>query len=260
MTDVAAAGNRAAWRGRMGAEPVAARPSLDARRALQLVLAAIWLLDGVLQYQGFMFTKGFSQMLAGTANGNPAVIAKPITWDATLIEHHMVLLNTVFATIQLLLGLGIAFRPTARAALAASMVYMFAAITAGGGMAGMGGMPKLHVPTLAFLFALILIGYTIWDLDQLSGLLRGFVAAAAGVASPALVGASAGAFGTEAVAGSGAGGLAAGSPAGSGGTGHGRTAGGDRIGALSILDSPEIVVGCRIAMGVSMALLLILMF
>jgi hypothetical protein len=36
MTDVAVAGNRTAWRGRLGTEPVAARPSLDARRALQL--------------------------------------------------------------------------------------------------------------------------------------------------------------------------------------------------------------------------------
>ena len=29
------------------------------------------------------------------------------------------------------------------------------------------------VPTLAFVFALILVGYTIWDLDQLSGIRRG---------------------------------------------------------------------------------------
>jgi hypothetical protein len=41
------------------------------RRVLQLALAFIWLLDGVLQYQPFMFTNGFSQMLCGTAAGNP---------------------------------------------------------------------------------------------------------------------------------------------------------------------------------------------
>ena len=75
MTDIAVAGNRTVWRGRLGAVPVAARPSMDARRLPQLVLAVIWLLDGVLQYQGFMFTKGFNQMLAGTADGNPAVLS-----------------------------------------------------------------------------------------------------------------------------------------------------------------------------------------
>ena len=71
----------------------------------------MWLLDAVLQYQSFMFTKAFGQMLAGTAAGNPAVIASPITWDARLVEHHPILLNTAFATIQLLIGLGIAWRP-----------------------------------------------------------------------------------------------------------------------------------------------------
>ena len=73
----------AAPRGGAGWAPrPAGGESPDARRALQLVLAGLWLLDGVLQYQPFMYTKGFTQMLAGTADGNPAVIARPITWDA----------------------------------------------------------------------------------------------------------------------------------------------------------------------------------
>ena len=74
----------------------------------------------------------------------------------------------------------------------AAMVYMFARDHGArrgrrrmGGMGGMSGMSTLRVPTLAFLFALILIGYTVWDLDQLSSLRRGLAAAA----SPALVGA-----------------------------------------------------------------------
>ena len=78
----------------------------------------MWLLDGVLQYQSFMFSKAFSQMLAGTASGNNGVIAAPITWDATVVAHHAVLLDAMFATVQLLLGIGIAWRPTVRLALA----------------------------------------------------------------------------------------------------------------------------------------------
>jgi hypothetical protein len=42
-----------------------------ARRALQLALAALWLLDAVPQYQTFMFSEGFPRMLAATAAGNP---------------------------------------------------------------------------------------------------------------------------------------------------------------------------------------------
>jgi Domain of unknown function (DUF5134) len=58
---------------------------------------------------------------------------------------------------------------------AAAMLYMFMAFTApathgSGGMAGaMSGMGTLQLPFLAFVFALLLIGYSIWDLDQLSG-------------------------------------------------------------------------------------------
>ena len=44
----------------------------------------------------------------------------------------------------------------------------------------MSGMSTLHVPTLAVLFAIVLIGYTVWDLDQLSGLRRGLVVTVAG--------------------------------------------------------------------------------
>ena len=144
----------------------------------------------------------------------------------------------------------------------AAMVYMFAAITApagGGGMGGMSGMSTLRVPTLAFVFALTLVGYTIWDLDQLSGLRHGLAVAVAGAATPALAGARAGTAGAEAMAGSGADGTVAGPPATSGEAGRSGTVGGGRSAAMAVLDSPGTVVGCRIAMGVTMALMLILM-
>lgn len=44
-------------------------------------------------------------MLSGSASGNPSIIAGPITWQASLLNTHLVLMNTIFATIQLLLGL-----------------------------------------------------------------------------------------------------------------------------------------------------------
>ncbi|HEX3956493.1 MAG TPA: DUF5134 domain-containing protein [Trebonia sp.] len=150
----------------------------------------------------------------------------------------------------------------------AAMVYMYLAVTesaAGGGsgmggMGGMGGMSTLSVPTLALVFVLILVGYTTWDLDQLSGFRHGVAAMAAGVAGPVLAGTPAGTAGTPAVAGAGAvRGVAAGSPAGSGGAGNDGTAGRGRSGPMAVLDSPGTVVGCRIAMGVTMALMLIIM-
>jgi len=167
MSDVAVAGTRTAWRGRLGTEALAARRPTDTRRALQLGLAAIWLLDGVLQYQGFMFTKGFNQMLAGTAAGNPAVIAKPITWDANLIDHHMVLLNAIFATIQLLIGLGIAFRPTVRLALAASIAWALGVWWFGEGLGGVlngAASPLNGAPGAVIIYALLAV--LLWPADR----------------------------------------------------------------------------------------------
>jgi hypothetical protein len=162
-----AAGGRTAMRGRLGTEAPPAAARLDARRALQLGLAAIWLLDGVLQYQSFMYTKAFGQMLAGTAQGNPSVIARPITWDATLVEHHLVLLNTIFATIQLLLGLGIAFRPTVRIALAASIAWAIGVWWFGEGLGGIldgGASPLNGAPGAVIIYALIAV--LLWPADR----------------------------------------------------------------------------------------------
>jgi hypothetical protein len=160
MSDVAVAGSRVAWRARLGTQTLAAEQPRDATRALQLALAGIWLLDGVLQYQPFMFTKAFGQMIAGTAAGNPAVIARPITWNATLVEHHAVLLNTLFATIQLLLGLGIAFRPTVRIALAASVAWSLGVWWFGEGLGGMlagTASPVNGAPGAVILYALLAV-------------------------------------------------------------------------------------------------------
>ena len=111
-------------------------PGTDARRVLQLILAGIWLLDGMLQYQPSMYTTMFGQMIGGTAAGNPGVVARPIMWDAALVGDHLVLLNSVFAAVQLLLGLGIAYRRTVRVALAASIAWSLGVWWFGEGLGG----------------------------------------------------------------------------------------------------------------------------
>ena len=122
------------------ARPAAAheRPAaLDPRRKLQLALAGIWLLDAMLQFQPVMFGHGFGQMLVGGAHGNPAIVARPVSWSAAFIDHHVAALNAIFAVIQLLLGLGIAWRPTVRLALAASVAWALAVWWLGEGLGGL---------------------------------------------------------------------------------------------------------------------------
>ena len=103
----------------------------------------------------------------GTADGNPSVIARPITWDATLVEHHLVLLNTIFATIQLLIGLGIAFRPTVRVALAASIAWSLGVWWFGEGLGGVlngGASPLNGAPGAVIIYALLAV--LLWPADR----------------------------------------------------------------------------------------------
>ncbi|HXT88333.1 MAG TPA: hypothetical protein VN714_03650 [Trebonia sp.] len=165
MSDVVL--GRAALPGQLDAGGRPAVASLDPRRALQLGLAAVWLLDGVLQFQPFMYTKAFPQMLAASAAGNPSVLARPIIWDANLIQHHLVPLNTVFATVQLLLGLGIALRPTVRPALAASVAWSVAVWWLGEGFDGaLSGTanPVEGAPGAVILYALLAV--LLWPADR----------------------------------------------------------------------------------------------
>jgi hypothetical protein len=132
----------------------------DARRKLQLALAGIWLLDAILQFQAFMFSKGFAQMLAGTGPGNPGVIAGPISWSSRIIADHGVVTNALFATIQLLIALGIAFRPTIRLALGVSIAWSLGVWWLGEGLGGVlngAGSPVNGAPGAVILYALLAV-------------------------------------------------------------------------------------------------------
>jgi hypothetical protein len=167
MSEISATGVHPAWRSTLGTRAEVARGAPDIRRVLQLALAGIWLLDALLQYQSFMFSKGFSQMLAGTAPGNPRVVASPINWNATLIAHHGVLLNSIFATIQLLLAIGIAWRRTVRPALAASIVWALGVWWFGEGL-GMvltsSASPVNGAPGAVIIYALLAV--LLWPADR----------------------------------------------------------------------------------------------
>jgi hypothetical protein len=132
----------------------------DVRRSLQLGLAGIWLLDAILQFQTFMFSKGFAQMLAGTGPGNPAVIASPIHWASQIISEHGTVANAAFALIQLAIGLGIAWRPTVRLALAGSVVWAVAVWWFGEGLGGVlngTGSPANGAPGAVIIYALLAV-------------------------------------------------------------------------------------------------------
>ncbi len=94
------------------------------------------------------------------AQGNPAVVANPITWDARLVGHHLALINSAFATIQLLIALGIAWRPTVKAALAASIAWSLGVWWFGEGLGGvLSGTadPVSGAPGAVIIYALLAV-------------------------------------------------------------------------------------------------------
>ncbi len=154
----------------------------DARRLLQLALAAIWLIDGVLQLQPFMFTpgpNGFSGMLSGVADGNPHAVAQSITWNASIVYHHPGVTNGLFALIQILIGFGIAWRPTIKVALAGSIVWSLGVWWFGEGLGGVlhgNGTPVGGGPGAVLFYALLAV--LLWPAER-GGAHPAFVAARA---------------------------------------------------------------------------------
>jgi len=107
-----------------------------------------------------MFTKAFARMLDSSAAGNPAFVATPIRMSARLIAQHPTVTNAVFALVQLLLALGIGWRPTLRFALASSVVWSAAVWWLGEGLGGVlsgSASPVNGAPGPAILYALLAV-------------------------------------------------------------------------------------------------------
>jgi hypothetical protein len=131
------------------------------RRALQLGLGVMWLLDAALQFQPYMFTKAFPQeILAPVGPGNPGWVAGPVHWSAHLAATHVVGLNALFATVQLLIALGLFTRSTVRLALIGSVLWGLGVWWLGEGLGGLLAAPQspiMGAPGAALLYAVIAV-------------------------------------------------------------------------------------------------------
>jgi hypothetical protein len=123
------------------------------------VLGLLWLLDGGLQLQPFMWGTGFAtQVIAPAANGQPDLIARPIHWSAHLIAAHPLAWDLLFAATQLLIGLTLLIPRAARLGLAASLAWSLGVWIFGeglGGLAGGGATLLTGAPGASFLYGLL---------------------------------------------------------------------------------------------------------
>jgi hypothetical protein len=141
-------------------------------RTIQVLLGLIWLLDGALQFQPYMFSNNFlNQTIGSMAPGQPSVIGQPIVWIVSLFHPIHGFMNVLFALTQVAIGLGlIVSRRTVKPALILSFAWAFIVwwFGEGFGMLGMGmANPLTGAPGPAAVYALI--GLMVWPTGRPQG-------------------------------------------------------------------------------------------
>jgi hypothetical protein len=140
------------------------RDSAGPRRWLQIGMGAVWVLDAALQYQPYMFSRGFvTNIVDPASSGNPAAIAGSVAGAGRILLHDVVLFNAAFATVQLAIGLGLLWRRTVRAALAGTIGWGLAVWVLGEGLGGIltgSASPLTGAPGAAVLY--VLLAVLIW--------------------------------------------------------------------------------------------------
>ena len=151
--------------------PLVVTLHIDPRRALQIALGLVWMLDGALQCQSFMFHKTFvTRILEPNAAGEPGVIAQPIHWMSQLVEPHVAVFNSMAAIIELAIGAGMIYRPTFKPALIASCAWAFGIWWFGEGFGGLfagTASPLAGAPGAVLLYPIV--GMIAWPVERAGG-------------------------------------------------------------------------------------------
>lgn len=144
----------------------------EPRRTLQTALGLVWLLDGALQFQPYMYGKGFTQGLIALESGQPHWLASGIQFATHVYQSHSALFNTLAALVQVAIGLGFLYRRAVKPVIVASLAWSLAVWWFGEGfgmlLAG-SASPLTGAPGAVFLYALIAL--LVWPNGRPGGLL-----------------------------------------------------------------------------------------
>ena len=108
---------------------------LISRRLLQQCLGALWLLDGLLQLQPWMWTMNFvTGIMQPTLQGQPGPVAAALKTIITLATPHHIAANAVIALVQMALGVCLLSGSWVRPALLGSVVWSLMVWVGGEGL------------------------------------------------------------------------------------------------------------------------------
>jgi hypothetical protein len=140
-------------------------------RGIQIALGLVWLLDGALQFQAFMYSHAFlAEVIEPTARMQPSWAGQPILWASDLVGRDLTLWNTLFALVQCAIGLGLLYRRTVKPALVLSFAWALVVwwFGEGFGMVLMNmGSPFAGSPGAVLLYTVI--GVLVWPRAQSGG-------------------------------------------------------------------------------------------
>jgi len=150
-----------------GLYDTAMRPSAAARvsaRSIQIGLGIIWLIDGLLQLQPKMFGADFANgVILPMTQGQPGIVSSAMTHLAHLVSVQPALADSVFAGIQIMIGIGLLIHQTVKPALVLSFAWALGvwALGEGFGMLFTGAAsPLTGAPGAALLY--VAIGVLVW--------------------------------------------------------------------------------------------------
>jgi hypothetical protein len=141
---------------------------------LRLALGAVWLTDGLLQWQPGVF-RGFLDLIQQSAQNQPAPLQASITWGAGLLAHVPALANGALATVEVLIGLALLLGVRGRQVLIASMLLAFPIWVLGEGLGQVfsGSTTDIGAAPLYVLLALaVLLGQGWHDFNLVPALAR----------------------------------------------------------------------------------------
>lgn len=142
-------------------------------RGIQIALGLVWLLDGLFQFKGFMFTHSIvKEVFEPAMKGQPSFIGDPMRTFDDFYGRDLTLWNTLSGEIQIAIGLAlICSRRLVKPALAVSFAWAIWVWWFGEGFGGLTSntlpAPLMGAPGAVILYAII--GLLVWPTDKQEG-------------------------------------------------------------------------------------------
>jgi hypothetical protein len=142
-------------------------------RGIQIALGLVWMLDGLLQFQSFMYTHGLiTEVFEPAMHGQPGFIGGPMRTFDDFYGRDLTLWNTLAGEIQCAIGLGLILsRRTVKPALLASFGWALVVWWFGEGFGGLTSntlpSPLMGAPGAVILYAIV--GLLVWPTGKARG-------------------------------------------------------------------------------------------